>query len=43
MFIFFDMRFAFDFVHWQNACKAGWFSEKESEELCNLANEVTIP
>ncbi|PON97764.1 E3 SUMO protein ligase [Trema orientale] len=24
----------------KNACKAGWFSEKETEELCILANEI---
>lgn len=27
-------------LSWQNACKMGWFSEKDTNELSTLANEV---
>ncbi|XP_019247399.1 PREDICTED: E4 SUMO-protein ligase PIAL2-like isoform X3 [Nicotiana attenuata] len=25
----------------KNACQSGWFTEKDTEELCNLANEIS--
>lgn len=40
VFILFDIFLTNFGFSWQNACKIGWFSEKESEELFTLANEV---